>query len=90
MAGADVGVGSVVDMGSVVDVGVGSVVDVGVGSAGMSSKFAVAVTAFAGMVKLALAPAASLNVTDGSAVQCVNRCPAGGVPALIFTVAPSA
>ena len=53
-------------------------------------RFAVTVTALAGMVKLVLALFALANVTAGLAVQFLNCCPAGGVPALMLTVAPSA
>jgi hypothetical protein len=57
----------------------------------MFSKFAVTVTALAGMTNVVLALFASAKVTEGLVVvQFLNCLPAGGVPALMLTVAPAA
>jgi hypothetical protein len=55
------------------------------------SKFAVTVTAFAGMVNVVVALFASANVTPLLVVvQFLNCIPSGGVPASIPTIAPAA
>ena len=57
----------------------------------MASNTAVTVTAFAGIVKVVVALLALANVTPALAVvQFLNRCPLGGVLAVILTVAPAA